>query len=639
MGEHFSGVTDGTLYYVPKNEFERIRQLNMSSDERVQLFAMAARINTLYMIARAGSGHIGSSFSSIDIVSQLYLETLADGDVYFSSKGHDAPGLYGVLTAIGTLPFEKIHSLRRLGGLPGHPDVSLPGMVTNTGSLGMGISKAKGMIFADRLAGRRRRYVVMTGDGELQEGQIWESLPSAVNHKLSELMVIVDHNKLQSDTYLSSVSDLGDIVAKFRAFGWRAACCNGHDVKELSTVFADFSKETDRPQVVIANTIKGCGVSFMEHTAIPAGQQLYKYHSGAPPTEDYGRALDELVDVTTQQLDRIGAAALKLESEKSVHLAPSDTVKKIIPAYTDALIALAEKHRNIVALDADLVLDTGLIPYRERFPNRFLECGISEQDMVSQAGGMALSGLLPIAHSFACFLTSRANEQIYNNATERRKAIYVGSLAGLLPGGPGHSHQGVRDISVMASIPGMTIIEPSCPEEVEPLLRWAVEKASGPVYMRLCSIPWEIPYTVDARDALTPGCGRVFREGKDVVLLSHGPVMLSQAWHAAMSLSEKDVEATVVNMPWLNMIDNDWFSDIVGGAKLVVAIDDNYSVGGQADRIGVALAECCDKSKPKFLRISLSDIPVCGTNTEVLNYHGFDEDSIVKSVLYTLPSL
>ena len=168
------------LRFVPRSEFERIEGLGLKPAARAALFATLCRINTLYMVARAGSGHLGSSFSSLDIVSWLYLNELhqgdASGDVYFSSKGHDAPGLYAVLLATGLLPFDRIHTLRRLGGLPGHPDVATPGVVTNTGPLGMGISKAKGMILANRLSGRQGRVFVMTGDGELQEGQIWESL-------------------------------------------------------------------------------------------------------------------------------------------------------------------------------------------------------------------------------------------------------------------------------------------------------------------------------------------------------------------------------------------------------------------------------------------------------------------------------
>src|SRR6185437_9503149 len=167
--------------------------------------------------------------------------------------------------------------------------------------------------------------------------------------------------------------------------------------------------------------------------------------------------------------------------------------QRLVPAYGEALLAAAEQEPRLIALDADLRLDTGLVAFRERFPGRFVECGIAEQDMVSQAGAMALAGVIPVCHSFACFLAARPNEQIYNNASERSKVIYVGSLAGLLPGGPGHSHQSVRDIAALAAMPGMTLVEPSCAEAVAPLLDWCVDAAPGSTYLRLVSIPCDVP--------------------------------------------------------------------------------------------------------------------------------------------------
>ena len=631
MGELFTGATKGVLYYVEKPEFDRALRLNLSPSDRVTLFATLARINALYMIARAGSGHIGSSFSSLDIVSQLYLETMQGDDVYFSSKGHDAPGLYSALIGLGQLPFDKIHTLRKAGGLPGHPDVHTDGMVTNTGSLGMGISKAKGMILADRLRGRRRRIYVMTGDGELQEGQFWESLASAANIGLHELTVIVDHNKLQSDTFVADVSDLGDLSAKLDAFGWRVERCDGHDAVALQTILTDLQQEQKRPQIVIADTVKGRGVSFMEHTSMPAGETLYRYHSGAPSADDYVAALEELAGKTNALLEAAGGEKLALEpTTAEAGPAPTTPPKRMIPAYTDALLEVAAADDSIVALDADLVLDTGLIPFRERFPNRFFECGIAEQDMVSQAGGMATAGLLPIVHSFACFLTPRANEQIYNNATERRKVIYVGSLAGVLPGGPGHSHQSVRDIALMGSVAGMTCLEASCPEEIGPLMRWAAQEATGPVYMRLCSIPCEIPYTAETAAAPAPGRGHILRPGTDVAFVSHGPVMLPQAWAAAERLAADGLSAAVVNLPWLNTVDGDWLMETVGSMRLVIAVDDNYERGGQADRIAAAVAESTARTKPAVVRRALDSVPICGTNAEVLAHHQFDAEHLAE---------
>src|ERR671912_1691932 len=179
------------LSFIPASEFSRVRRAQGSAVARTRAFAALARINTLYMIAGAWSGHIGTSFSSLEIMSWLFLNELRDldkgpaaCDVFFSSKGHDAPALYNVLIGLGLLPADKLHQLRRLHGLPGHPHVETPFIQANTGSLGMGISKAKGMAIANRLAGTPRRIFVLTGDGELQEGQFWESLASAVSHRM-----------------------------------------------------------------------------------------------------------------------------------------------------------------------------------------------------------------------------------------------------------------------------------------------------------------------------------------------------------------------------------------------------------------------------------------------------------------------
>src|SRR5438309_3390658 len=273
-------VGDGTLTFVPLAAIRRVRAEVTDRIARAEILADVCRVNTLYMIMNAGSGHIGSSFSSTDIITWLWTEELTEAnggapnaDTYFSSKGHDAPALYSLLIALEKLDFDLLHRLRRLGGLPGHPDIETPFIAANTGSLGMGISKACGMARANRLIGRAGRIVVMTGDGELQEGQIWEALQPAANDRLAEIVVIVDHNKLQSDAAVSAVSDLGAIEDKFRAFGWDVARADGHDLRAIADVFAHFARVQDRPHVLIADTLKGKGVSFMEGLA--CGDQTY----------------------------------------------------------------------------------------------------------------------------------------------------------------------------------------------------------------------------------------------------------------------------------------------------------------------------------------------------------------------------
>src|SRR5437667_2181848 len=263
------------------------------------------RANALTAVKRAGSGHVGSSFSALDIVVHLLWRELnvaelgwdnPDRDVFFSSKGHDVPGLYAALHALGVIPAERLLRLRRLGGLAGHPDVGVPGIEANSGSLGMGLSKGRGMAWAKRFLDRSGRVVVMTGDGELQEGQNWEAFASAVHQRVGNLWAIVDRNELQSDRPTEEILALGDLAGKLRVFGWHVEVCDGHDHAALATAFAAMrAAREDVPKALVARTIKGRGVSFMEHpAALIEGRGTYRWHAGAPDDDAFSRAHDEL---------------------------------------------------------------------------------------------------------------------------------------------------------------------------------------------------------------------------------------------------------------------------------------------------------------------------------------------------------
>jgi transketolase len=626
------------LQYVPQSEFSRVRALDVDPVRKTAIFADLCRLNALYMITRAGSGHIGTSFSCLDVMSWLYLNELTADDVFFSSKGHDAPALYAVLTALDRLPFEKIHELRRLNGLPGHPDVSTPSIETNTGSLGMGVSKAKGMLLANRLLGREGRAFVLTGDGELQEGQFWESLVSAASTRMGGLTAIVDHNKIQSDIWVSRVSDLGDLEAKLRSFGWHVARVDGHDTGAIARTFVSLALVHDRPKVIIADTIKGRGVSFMEGTALAADDRLYRFHSGAPDDETYLKAVPEIVTRVNAALASMRAGAVRLESMPRPDRPAPRRPQRLVAAYSRALVEHARRNPRIVAFDADLALDTGLLAFEAEYPERFVECGIAEQDMVSQAGGAALKGLLPVVHSFACFLSDRPNEQIYNNATERTKIIYVGSLAGLVPGGPGHSHQCVRDISALSAVPGLVLIEPCTEREVEMAVRYAfAERTLDSVYLRLVSVPWDVPFELPVEYELLEGRGVTLVPGRDAVLFAYGPVMLSEAVQASALLKARhEIALSIVNLPWLNRIDRAWFASSVRDASAVFTLDNHFVQGGQGDMLLRTLAELSLPGERVVRRLGVTDVPLCGRNDEVLHAHGLDAAGLCDTIAATL---
>lgn len=612
------------LKFVPLSELKRIAKIK-DPLRKAKILAEALRINALYMIRYAGSGHPGTSFSAMDIMTWLHFEAMGKDDIFFSSKGHDVPALYSILIAKELLPFEKIHQLRRLGGLPGHPDVGTPGISTNTGSLGTGISKAHGMALANRLNDIKSNIYVLTGDGELQEGQIWESLQPAANAKLSEITAIVDHNKIQSDVYVKDTSDLGNLEDKWKAFGWAVFRCDGNDVEAFSKTLAEAKKITDRPQVIIADTKKGKGVSFMEKLA---DDGMYKFHSGAPTMEQCIAAFAELSERANKMLAGVGEKSLNFET-KSLEIKPAPAkVLKLNAAYGEELVKIARERKDIVGLDADLVLDTGLLPFKKEFPARYIECGIAEQDMVSIAGGLALKGALPIVHSFACFLSTRPNEQIYNNATEHTKIIYTASLAGLLPATPGHSHQSVRDISAVGSVPGLVMFEPSCEEEARLAIHWAVKENPQSTYIRMCNVPAEISYSLPEKYKLEEGKGVMLAKGKDVLFFGYGPIMLEQAMRAKKNLAEKNISAAVVNLPWLNRIDAKWLKELLAGYKLIVTLDNHYTKLGQGEMIASAISKF--GGQPKVISFGVEEIPESGQNTEVLKHHKLDADSIAR---------
>ena len=643
------------LALIPKAELDRVRAAAGDRDLVLACLADMCRLNTLTAVKRAGSGHLGSSFSAMDIVVHLFLEELnvaslgfdhPHRDIYFSSKGHDCPGLYAVLYALGVIPKERFLRLRRLGGLDGHPDVRVPGIEANSGSLGMGISKGRGMALAKRLLGRSGRVVVMVGDGELQEGQSWEGLQAAAHHGADNVWVVVDRNEIQSDKPTEEILALGDLERKLVAFGWEVASCDGHDHAALRQAFARFRSSSSRPKVLLARTVKGKGVSFMEHpVALAEGGGVYRWHAGAPDDETYARACQELLARIEERLAALGldplvpepvelepaerVYSMEGEPESGVASRPRVTDEYVAQAYGEALLELLDQHPEIVVLDADLASDCRIRAVEVFRPHRFHECGIAEQDMVSAAAGLARQGLLPVVNSFAAFLAARANEQIYNQASEGTKVIYALHYAGLIPAGPGKSHQSLRDVSLLAAIPGMTIVQPANAEQARALLRWAVEEEAGNVAIRLAIGP------SPRRIELPPGSpvagrGQVLRQGGDALLLAYGPVMLHEALVCAEMLEHQGVALQVVSMPWLNRVDQDWLEELVAPFPEVLVLEDHAPVGALADALRRALPG------HSVTTLGVEGWPACGTPIEALRFHRLDGASLAARVLGAL---
>jgi transketolase len=480
----------------------------------------------------------------------------------------------------------------------------------------------------------------MTGDGELQEGQIWESLQTTAHQKVNNLLVIVDFNKFQSDKALKHIIDLGDLKAKFEIFGWHTERCDGHDFAALEDVFTRLKQITDKPKVLIADTVKGKGISFMEGpTEWPDEKFLYKWHAGAPDDDAFEAGYRELSERINNRLQSVGLEALTsevIETREKNRVKLKDTAEKVVNAYGEALLELGSEREDMVVLDADLSADCGLRLFENAFPQRFIESGIAEQDMVSTAGGLALQGLLPVVNSFGVFLASRANEQIYNNATEKTKIIYVCHYAGLIPAGPGKSHQSVRDISLFGALPNCITIEPANAIETKEALKWCVTEASQSCMMRLAISP--SPRTIPLPDdyQFTFGKGTLVIDGHDAVLFAYGPVMLNEAMTAAETLQEHNFSLKVINLPWLNRIAPDWFEETVADCETILVLDNHSQFGGLGNQVLNTAQQIDGLHTKRFIKFGLTEYPACGTPPEVLAYHKLDGKSIAASILQTV---
>lgn len=259
--------------------------------------ARVVRRHIIEMTAEAASGHPGGSLSSADIITALYFHIMQvdpqnpkwpERDRFVLSKGHAAPVLYAVLAEKGYFPKEELLTLRKTGSiLQGHPDMKLtPGLDMTTGSLGQGLSAANGMALAGKLDNKSYRVYAVLGDGEIQEGQIWEAAMASAHYKLDNLTVFVDHNGLQIDGPVDEVMSPGSIQEKFKAFGWNVIDIDGHDMNQIVEAVDKAKKVKDKPTVIVAKTIKGKGVSFMENQV--------GWHGKAPSRDQVEEALKEL---------------------------------------------------------------------------------------------------------------------------------------------------------------------------------------------------------------------------------------------------------------------------------------------------------------------------------------------------------
>lgn len=594
----------------------------MSETEIMDLYekARSIREGIIRSIAEAGSGHPGGSLSIAEILAVLYFREMRidpqnpswdDRDRLVLSKGHAAPALYAALAERGFFPREELLSLRKFGSrLQGHPDMKrTPGVEMSTGSLGQGLSAANGMALRAKLDGKDYRVYVLLGDGELEEGQIWEAAMTSVHRGLGNLTAFVDYNGLQIDGPISDVKSVRSIAGRFASFGWNVIEIDGHDIEAIVSAIEEARGVTDRPTAIIAHTLKGRGVPFME------GQ--VEWHGKAPSRE---QAREALLALGAQ------VPPVPIESARKPAADGGRRREATREAYGKALVELGKLNPNVVVLDADLSKSTKTDLFAKEFPERFFQMGISEQDMISTAAGLAASGKIPFASSFAVFAAGRAFDQIRQVVGYTHLNVKIAAThAGITVGEDGASHQSVEDVALMRAVPGMTVIVPADAVETRKAVL-AAAKHNGPVYLRLGRAP--VPVIFDDDYEFEIGKAAILRDGSDVTLVASG-VMVEAALDAADLLDKEGVRARVINMHTIKPLDTDALMSAASETGAIVTAEEHSVIGG----LGGAVAEflVCHNPVPMEI-VGIKDaFGQSGKPGELLDYYGLTSRDIADA--------
>lgn len=630
------------LFFV-KSDFGFIKTLGLPEEQKLRIISEMVRNNVLGMVMLSASGHIGASFSGADVLTILYHKIMkinpADHldpkrDIFLLSKGHASPLSGAMLASVGLVPDEALFHFRRLNGLQGHVDLRDRGVEGNSGSLAMGISKGKGHALAFKKQNLPNKVFVMVGDGELQEGQNWEGLQTAKAWGLGNLVVLLDKNKIQSDMPVDHISPMPPVEEKLRAFGWQVIEVDGHDMPAMINVFEGLNYNDGQPKALVLDTIKGKGVSFMEHPVALAKDGIYYWHNKIPSVEEFQSAIAELHEKIKNLLNGQNIPGDfypgLLETFERQQIAW--TQKGVVDGFSDGLIELIKENSKVIALDGDLSVDCGVKVIEKDYPNNFLEVGIAEQDMVSIAGGLARQGYLPIVNTFSAFLSARANEQIFNNSSEHTKVIYAGHLAGFIPATPGKSHQAIRDIGLMRTIPEMAVVEPCSYEEAKLMIKYLARERQASSYMRLANCKSLAEIALPENYKIEQGIGFVAKEGKDAAIIAYGPILLPQALQAAELLAKDNISARVINLPWLNNLDADWLTSVLSGIDKVFVIDNHMLAGGLGEEV-LGLANEHPELKAKaVVRFGLETFMESGWVEETLKRFKLDSLSIAERI-------
>jgi transketolase len=614
----------------------QIEQTTTKTDEW-RAIAQQLRVDSIRAVNAAGSGHPTSSLSAADLMSVLLGKHLRydfddpqnpNNDHLIFSKGHASPLLYSMYKAAGAVTDEELLTFRKLGSrLEGHPTPAIPWVDVATGSLGQGLPIAVGVALAGKYLDKLPyRVWVLMGDSEVAEGSIWEACNTATHYRLSNMVGILDMNRLGQRGETMFKHDSAAYAERFRAFGWHTIEIDGHDLEQIDRAYEEALEPREGPAIIIAKTFKGRGVSFLEDKLDMHGKPV-KTDMVEQAIEELGGLSDLVLQVRKPEpgepiqptgADRVELPAYEVGGKEATRA-----------AYGDALKALGVRS-DVVVLDGEVSNSTYADKFAKAHQDHYFEMYIQEQQLVAAAVGLQVRGYVPFASSFAAFL-SRAYDFIRMAAVSRADIRLCGSHAGVSIGEDGPSQMALEDLAMMRAVNGSTVLYPSDANQTAKLVA-AMADQPGISFLRTTREKTPIIYGPD--EEFPVGGLRVVRESdSDQVTLIGAGITLHEAMKAAEELAGEGLNARVVDLYSVKPVDSEALQEAVRatGGRVVVA-EDHYSEGGLGEAVVSALAQPKGVISGLHMRhLAVPDLPTSGKPAELLDAAGIDAKHIADA--------
>lgn len=608
--------------------------------ESLNTMANRLRRHSIVSTSEAGSGHPSTCLSCAELVSALFFHSLRFdvpnpdnplNDRFVLSKGHGVPIMWAAWAEAGAFPLERLMTLRQIDSdLEGHPTPRCPWSDVATGSLGQGLSIGVGMAVSSRLDGLDNRIYVLTGDGELAEGAIWEAAMLASHLRLNNLIAVLDINGLGQSQRTMYGHDVDLYRDRFQSFGWNARAIDGHDMTQVLTALDEARKSDGKPFAVVARTLKGKGVSFMEDKEGWHGKPI-------PKGEQFDQALREVggLDQPTRPLQvapphgiRPDTSLVRPMSAPSYEAGESVATRQ---AYGPALAKLGEFNPSVVALDGDTKNSTYSLKFKNQHEQRFVECYIAESNMVGVGVGLSVLGKVPFASTFACFFT-RAYDQIRMGAISRANLKLCGSHCGVSIGEDGPSQMGLEDLAMMRAVAGSTVLYPSDAVSTERLVEIA-SKTPGIVYIRTTRPKTPVLYTADDEFRLggskTHGSG----DGQDRAAVVSAGVTLHEALKAREMLAAEGIPIRVIDVYSIKPIDADALLRAVRETGVLITVEDHYPEGGLGDAVLGAVAG----ESFRYRKMAVEGLPRSGSPEALMSTFKLTAPDIAAAIRKLVP--